>query len=272
MTLSPFKKTHVEELIAYKAQRRGIPTDQLEIADVAEKLLYLSGGHPGVINGILDELVARRFRQLDDYLGDNFQRLIGNHVSSVALEIFKSYEVPIQRDVKTILIFRMITLDILEKLRCAGLISWGEDNARLLGFLRDQQFLHFDDRMLCYHDDILRRIIYLDFAFGSQQYADHIQNTHKCALEYYEVLIGEKGEQKGIYFVEWMFHALQIADIPKPELLLRWKSLLSQIRPTPVLPDDLKRSIAEGLHKDPEIRYMYRAHFGTEDFLPLFNN
>lgn len=272
LPLSPFKKTHVEELIDCKAHRSGISTDQLEIADIAEKLLYLSGGHPSVINGILDELVIRRFRQLDDYLGDNFQRLIGNHISGVVMEIFKKYAPPVQKDVKTILVFRMVTLDILERLRSSGLISWEGDNARLLGFLRDNQFLHFDDRLLCYHDDILRRIIYLDFAFASPENRAHIQAIHQCAMEYYKTLICKKDGQKSGYFIEWLFHALQVDGIAKDEITRQWKSLLSAIRPAPVLPEDLKKAIEDGLQKDAEIRFVYRQRFGAEDFSLLFKN
>jgi hypothetical protein len=272
LSLSPFKQMHVEDLIDRKARNRGIPTDQLEISDIAERLLYLSGGHPAVINGILDELIGRRFRQLDDYLGENVEGLINNHITGVVLEVFKKYAQPVQRDIKTILIFRIVTLDILERLRVGNLIFWKEDNARLLGFLRDNQFLHFDDKVLCYHDDILRRIVYLDFAFGCKEQASHIQSTHKCAVEYYEQLIDQTSEQKSLYFIEWLFHALQINDSSKDEIILKWKSLLAKIRPVPVLPEDLKKAIWDGLQKDSEIKYIFRGRFNAEDFLPLFEN
>jgi hypothetical protein len=237
-----------------------------------QKLLYLSGGHPAVINGILDELIGRSFRQFDDYLDTNFTRLISNHITGVVYQIFEKYDPPAQRDIKTILVFRMVTLGILERLRIGGLISWKEDNARLLVFLRDNQFLHFDDRMLCYHDDILRRIIYLDFSLGCQEQGSHIQSAHKCAVEYYETLIAGTGEQKSLYFIEWLFHTLQVAGATKGEIISKWKSLLSKIHPEPVLPDDLKKAIKDSLQKDAEIRYIYRKCFGTEDFSSLFEN
>ena len=249
LILSPFKKTHVEELIDRKARKSGVLNDQLDTADIAEKLLYFSGGHPAVINGILNELIRRRFRQLEDYLGSNVEGLISNHISGVMLEIFKKYDSSQQRDIKTILVFRMVTLDILERLRSRNLILWVEDNARLLGFLRDNLFLHFDEKIYCYHDDILRRIIYLDFAFGNQDHTEHVQATHKCAMEYYEMLINEKDEQKSVYFIEWLFHALQIAGVSKDETVLKWKSLLSRIRPASVLPEDLKKTSGDGLQK-----------------------
>jgi hypothetical protein len=188
------------------------------------------------------------------------------------MEIFKKYAPPVQKDVKTILVFRMVTLDILERLRSSGLISWEGDNARLLGFLRDNQFLHFDDRLLCYHDDILRRIIYLDFAFATPENRAHIQAIHQCAMEYYKTLICKKDGQKSGYFIEWLFHALQVDGIAKDEITRQWKSLLSAIRPAPVLPEDLKKAIEDGLQKDAEIRFVYRQRFGAEDFSLLFKN
>jgi hypothetical protein len=272
LVLSAFKKKDVEDLINRKRKNANLSGVVLNVSDTAEKLLYLSGGHPAVINGILDELIGRKFRGLDDYLVRNIERLIGSHISGVVGKLLQNYPPEKQMDIKTVLVFRMVTLDILAGLRKEKLISWSEDNARFLGFLRDCQFLHFDKEASLYRDEILRRIIYLDFAFASCQNTAHIQEVHRCALEYYEGLIRQEGEQKSAYFIEWLFHALQRASLPKEEIVSKWKALLSAIRPGKILPEDLKKSIGEEMQKDIEIRHLYRGRFGSDNFSPLLDD
>jgi hypothetical protein len=272
LVLSAFKKKDVEDLIDRKRKIAKQLDVELDVSATAERLLYLSGGHPAVINGILDELIRRKFLGLDDYLGENIERLIHKHISEVVRQIFKNYTSDQQRDIKTVLVFRMVTLDTLAKLRAGNLISWKDDNATFIGFLCSNQFLHYERKMSCYRDDILRRISYLDFAFATCEHTPHIQAVHKCALEHYETLIDQPGEQKSAYFVEWLFHALQVADVSKEDTILRWKLLLSRIRPGAVLPSDLRKDVEEEFRNDIEIRYLCRKLFGSEDATPLLKN
>ncbi len=273
LPLSPFAQAHVEELIKRKLHKKqkDAQIDQTQLAEIAEKLLYFSGGHPGVINGILDELIRRKFRQLDDYLEKHFEQLINLHIHEVVEQIFEKYDSSRKKDIKTVLVFRMVSLDILEALRARGLIAWQEDNAHLLGFLRDNQFLHFDNKLSFYHDDILRRIIYLDFAFGSKPSQQaHVQAAHTCAVAYYETFIGEAGPQNSHCFIEWLFHTLQLSNWSPKDILTKWKMLLSKIHPAPILPEDMKKAILDGLQKDAEITHIYSQRFHTTDFSLLF--
>lgn len=272
LVLSAFKKKDVEALIDRKKVKAGLSNIILDVSDTAEKLLYLSGGHPAVINGILDALIHRKFLDLDNYLVRNVERLIVNHVSEVVQQIFKNYTSEQQMDIKTVLVFRIVTLDTLTRLRASGLISCKDDNAMFIGFLCNNQFLKYEKKMSCYRDDILRRIIYLDFAFASCEHTAHIQAVHQCALEHFETLIEQANEQKSAYFIEWLFHALQVVDVSKEQTVLNWKSLLSKIRPGSVLPADLKKAIEDELQNDIEIHHLCRGFFGSEDLLPLLDN
>lgn len=270
LTLSPFEQTHVEELIDRKARKINLETSQLDIADIAKTLLYLSGGHPKVINGILDELIGIGFRQIDSHFdNDNIRDLVERYIHNLVQTALAKYDSPSQKNIRTILVFRMVTLDILDQLRDSGLILWTKDNAKLLSFLRDSQFLRFDDKALCYRDDILRRIIYLDFAFGSAEDTVHIQAVHRCALAYYKALI-ERGEPKSAYFIEWLFHALQVENMPRERIVLEWNLLIESIHSSNFLAEDLRWAVMEALPKDSEIRYMYGKCFGSEDFSLLF--
>jgi hypothetical protein len=270
LTLSPFEQTHVEELIDCKARKINLETSQLDIADIAKTLLYLSGGHPKVINGILDELIGIGFRQIDSrFDNDNIRDLVERYIHNLVQAALEKYDSPSQKNIRTILVFRMVTLDILDQLCLNSLISWAEDNVKLLSFLRDSQFLRFDDKALCYRDDILRRIIYLDFAFGDAENATHIQSVHRCALSYYKALI-ERGEPKSTYLIEWLFHALQVEGMSQERIVSEWNSLVENIHSSNFLAEDLRWAVVEALPKDSEIRYMYGKCFGSEDFSLLF--
>ena len=104
---------------------------------------------------------------MDGYLETNLVTIIRNYITEVSREIFEEYSPSEQQDIKSICVFRLTTLDILERLRNNNLILSKMGKGPLLAFLRDKQFLHYDKELgMCYHDDVLRRIIYLDFSFG----------------------------------------------------------------------------------------------------------
>ncbi|HSB03237.1 MAG TPA: TIR domain-containing protein [Anaerolineales bacterium] len=272
LSLSAFKKIYVEELISRRAKKNAIPVEEDDVSDIADKLLYLSGGHPAIINGILNELISIRFRLYDGYLRSNRERLVKNHVSPVVKKVLSHYPLrQAQHDIKTICVFRLIQLGVLQLLRSEKLIFPSvEDNVKFLGSLSNKIF-NLDKKMPFYRDDIIRRILYLDFAFGSNEFSDQIQTVHRCAMDYYyQKLSGKESEQLGSYFVEWLFHVLQITDFPTKKIVEEWKVLLSGIRSTSVIPEDLKQVILDELETDSEVKYLYRERFGLEDFSPLF--
>lgn len=275
LNLSPFKKMHVEDLISRRARKRGMTVVQEVISDIADRLLYLSGGHPAIINKVLDELFEMGLRRYDDYLKNNRRGLIRKYVSRVTPKIL--YRFPAlqdQKDIKTICVFRLIGLNVLSKLLSEGLIA-SQANISLLGSLCENRILKPPSATIpFYHDDIIRRILYLDLAFGSSEDTGHVQKIHQCAKNLYCELVNASREHHTSYyfFVEWLFHVLQIDGFAKDSITQEWKAMLTSIQPTFVSLDDVKHAIKEMLEQDSEVRYLYRERFGSEDFLPLFSS
>lgn len=273
LALSAFKKIHVEELISRRTNRK-FEIGQETIEDIADKLLYLSGGHPGVINGIMDDLFEINLRGYDDYLRDNRKKLVKKYVSMVAQKILRHFPSPKdQKDIKTICTFRLIDLKTLNKLQAEGLTT-SNANINLLGLLCENKILKPPSpEKLFYHDDIIRRILHLDLAFKDDKDNNHVQKTHKCAKTLYCDLIDINRENYSIhyFFVEWLFHALQITVLDGDAIASEWKSLLSKIRSESVPVEDQIRVIREKLESDSEVKYLYRDRFGRDDFSLLFN-
>lgn len=273
MDLSPLKKEHVEELIGRRAEKRRIPIDQDVISDLANRLLYLSGGHPGVINGILNELLDMRFRKYNDYLGDFREDLIKRYVSGVVQKILYQFPLPLaHRDIKTICVFRLIDLNTLSKLQANDLVT-SQANISLLGVLCENKILKPPSaEKLFYHDDIIRRILYLDLAFGSGQDADHIRKTHECARKLYCEWIELKRDNHTVhhFFLEWLFHTLQIPDIAEDVLIEEWRSMLALIGAASLPLESIKLAINEMLEKDSDVQYLAWERFGWEKFSKLF--
>ena len=274
LNLSPLKKVHVEELINRRAKKRSMTVVQDVISDIADKLLYLSGGHPAIINKVLDELFEIGFRRYDSYLKNNRKGLINKYVSRVARKILYRFPLPQdQKDIKTICVFRLIGLNTLSKLLSEGLIT-SQTNISILGLLCENKILKPPSaKTLFYHDDIIRRILYLDLAFGNSEDTEHVQKIHRCAKDLYCELINASREHHTSYyfFVEWLFHALHTTGFTQAAIVQEWKSMLASVQPTFVPLDDIKHAVREMLEQDSEVRYLYRERFGSEDFASLFS-
>jgi hypothetical protein len=273
LTLSAFKKIHVEELISRRAKDR-FEIGQETIEDIADKLLYLSGGHPSVINGIMDDLFKVNLRGYDDYLRENRRKLVKKYVSVAAQKILRHFPLlKDQKDIKTICTFRLIDLKTLNKLQMEGLTT-ANANISLLGQLCEEKILKLPSaEKLFYHDDIIRRILYLDLAFKDDKDIQHVQKTHECAKTLYCDLIDINRGNYSIhyFFVEWLFHTLQIAALNVDAIVSEWKFLLSKIQADSVPLDDQLRVIKEKLDSDNEVRYLYRDRFGNDNFSLLLD-
>jgi hypothetical protein len=142
----------------------------------------------------------------------------------------------------------------------------------LVGSLREHKILKSPKpEKFFYHDDIIRRILYLDLSFRNDKDNDHVQKTHKCAKDLYCKLIGDNHNTIHYFFVEWLFHSLQISTLDTDAICLEWKSMLSKIEPVSLPLEDQMCAIREMLEGDSEVRYLYRDRFGVEDFSPLFD-
>ena len=270
--LSAFDDLAVQDLINRRAKDNEIQLGTRVISDISYELQYLSGGHPQVVCQILDELVVKKFLQYKKYFKDHRERLVENYVSRVAKKILHRFPLPLaQKDIKTICVLRLIDLNTLRWLHSENLVSPQVD-INLLGLLCENKILNAPNaEKPFYHDDIIRRILYLDIAHGRGRNAAHVQQAHKCARAlYFEWIKGSQEPHTTHYFfVEWLFHTLQITDLAEDVIFSEWQELLDLLQPTSLPIGDLKRVIREKIESDSEVRYLSRERFG-ERFSQLF--
>jgi hypothetical protein len=272
LPLSAFDELAVQDMINRRAKKEGVSLTPEVIADISYELLYLSGGHPQVVSAILGELAGRQFRMYKEYCRNNREQLIKNYISVVVKKILHRFPLPqAQKDIKTICVFRLIDLNALQGLRDSDLVAQFVD-IKLLGQLCDSKILNPPNAgKLFYHDDIIRRILHLDLAYGYGNDPSHVQFVHKCARSLYRKWIESSHHSLHYFFVEWLFHSLQIVELSREIIILEWKSLLPLIQSTSIPLNDLKHAIVEKLESDGEVRYLYRERFGSEDFSRLFD-
>jgi hypothetical protein len=163
-------------------------------------------------------------------------------------------------------------LDTLQKLHSEKLVSTQAD-IKFLGQLCENKILTPPNREKpFYHDDIIRRILYLDLAFGTGKDHEHLQKVHQCARSLYRFWIEAGLAQYSLhfFFAEWLFHTLQVTDLTDDMVFFEWRSLLSLIQPVSLTVNDIQQVIREQLESDNEIVYLYRERFGSENLSLLF--
>jgi hypothetical protein len=273
LPLSAFDELAIQDLTSRRAKQDGIYLNG-DASDISYELQYLSGGHPQVVAEILEELVVKKFSMYKEYFNNNREELVKNYISKVVRKILNRFLLPqAQKDIKTICVFRLIDLNTLRRLKDEKLVSEQVD-IKLLGQLCEYKILNQPkaDKPF-YHDDIVRRILYLDMVYGNERDMNHVQRTHTCAKKLNSELIATSREQHIVhyFFVEWLFHALQITGLQDNDIFLEWKSMLSLVDSDSLPLDDIKHVIEEKLKEDAEVKYLFRERFGSDDFSRLFD-
>lgn len=273
LALSAFDDLPVQELVQRRAAKEEITLNSTTIQDVSYELQYLSGGHPRVVADILEELAIKKFRKYKDFFRDNHEQLIKNYVSEVADIVLRRFPLSqAKKDIKTVCVFRLINLNTLQNLRDENLVFEIMD-INVLGQLCEGNILTPPNaEIFFYHDNIIRRILYLDLAHGVGKDDEHIQKTHCCARSLYCNLIQSSHHSLHLFFVEWLFHSLQIRSLSNNDILSEWGRLLSSIKPNDLPLNDVKRTISEKLNKDGEVKYLFRERYGLQDFSALFES
>lgn len=271
LRLSAFDKLVIEDLIDRKAQENNIPVAS-SISNIAHSMQFLSGGHPQIVAAILNDLASKNFLGYKDFFKERREELIKKYVSRVADKILDSFSQPhTRKDIKTICVFRVIDLNTLRILSSKNLVS-PQVNINFLGKLCENKILTLPNNIIpFYHDDIIRRIIYLDFAFGIEKDMEHVQKIHVCAKSLYRSFIKRETNHHSVhfFFAEWLYHALQISNFSNNDFFSEWSTLFPRHQISLPLAD-IKRTIRQQLEGDDEIKYLYRERFGLEDLSPLF--
>jgi hypothetical protein len=276
LSLSPFESPAIADLIYRRAKKEGLLEGLLKtsgIHEISYSLQFLSGGHPQVISDILDELAKNQFLQYKNYFKINRENLVKVYISKVAYKILSPFsDTQDRRDIRTVCLLRLNDLSTLQALWSAKLLSFPRDMDFFQRLCKSKILKVPNRNIRFYHDDIIRRILSLDFTYGIDKDVVHIQKVHKCAKSLYCSWIEDGSDERSIhyFFNEWLFHALQIDNLAGENILSEWKSLLSKLNSSTLPIEDIRQTIREQLESDSEVKYLYRGCFGTDGLSKLF--
>ena len=169
LDLSPFDERSIQEMVWGQAQAVHVADrlDDQTVTQIADELRYLSGGHPGILCDLVDDLTRRSFAigPAAEYFGRRREELVRATLSPVADDLVGALETGTGEAVRTLSIFRRVNANTVQALVQEGLLLPQTNAIALLG---DLQRAHLLDgpgiREPFYRDRWMRRILALDMA------------------------------------------------------------------------------------------------------------
>ncbi len=273
INLSPFDQYAIQDLIWRRAAATQIPLDDETVIQIATEVAYLSGGHPKVICGLVDDLAEQLFAigPPEVYFDRNRERLVQCYLTPVADELEQSISAPIWEAVKALSVFRRVSGNTVEALVDAEVLPPGTDAMDLLRDLIDAQLLKAQSvREPFYRDHLIRRVLSLDAAHRStESHARHAQ-LNALARDLYACWIREGLQdphlgptQRLLSVVEWLFHALQTEDISEQHLRATLQEHLEALTEASDM-RTVRALIMKEIKEDAELCYLLDHRLGGD--------
>ena len=275
INLSPFDQHAIQGLIWELAQAEQVSLDGQTVAQISEQVEYLGGGHPQVIRSLVDYLAGEHFAlgpQVADYFEGCRAHLVQTYLAPVAAALVESLAAPLRTGALMLSVFRRVNANTLQELVGAGILPPDTNVINLLGDMQRAQLLEGPSiQEPFYRDHVLRRVWALDMAHGSPANRVQYQRFNRLALEMYENWIQDLGRglpdtplkatQRLLSVVEWLFHALQDADVDEKQLRA---SLQAHVKALSAgdQPLSVANLIAEEIRRDAEVDYLLRRRLG----------
>ena len=163
ISLSPFDEHPIQELIWGYAQAVQVDLDDQTVIQMADELLYLSGGHPGVIRRLVDNLASQSFAigPASQYFSRHRGRLVRAVLSPVAGELLGSLEASLGTEmreaVRTLSVFRRVNANTVQVLVEASALPPRTNEIDLLGDMQRAHLLDGPGIREPFYRDHLRR-------------------------------------------------------------------------------------------------------------------
>jgi hypothetical protein len=272
--LSPLDAYAIQEWVWKQAQAAQIVLDDQAVRQIADHVGYLSGGHPGVIRGLVDDLADQLFMigPADQYYGERGEELLRACLAPVADELLCGVGGAFQDPVRTLSVFRRVNANTVSALERAGALPAETDEVALLGELQRARVLEeprIDEPF--YRDRLLRQVLALDMAHRSTESRTRFRDLNRVALELYAGWVQDgdralpeshlKATQRLYAVVEWLYHALHEETVDEDALRA---GLLSHVAALARGDDPrvVSALIADALDRDPEVRYLLCRQLG----------
>ena len=272
--LGPLDAYAIQEWVWRQAQAAHIVLDSQVVCQIADHVGYLSGGHPGVVRGLLDDLAEQLFMigPADQYYRERGEGLLRACLSPVADELLCGMDGAFRDAVRALSVFRRVNANTVLALERAGALPAETDEVVLLGELQRARVLQeprIDEPF--YRDRLLRSVLALDMAYRSVETRSRFRELNRVALDLYAGWVQDgdralpashlKATQRLYAVVEWLYHALHEERVDEDALragLLAHVAALARGDD----PGVVSALIADALDRDPEVRYLLCRRLG----------
>ncbi|MFP4394730.1 MAG: hypothetical protein ACLFTI_05650 [Anaerolineales bacterium] len=280
LTLPPFDTAAIRTLVRQRAAAAQIELSEATVAKIAEEAAYLSGGHPKVIDGLLDELEAQTFAigAVADYFECQCGALVRKYISFVVDDLLDSLDAfprHLRRALRVLSIFRWVNANTVQALCEAELLPPNLDEVKLLGDLQQTHLFGAPSPQTPYYrDQQMRRILALDLAHRSEDDRALYQELNQLALDLYAAWLHRLPDPKlrRLSFIEWLYHALQAPALSDADLRAAFQRYLRSLEDAgagdPANPP-VTAWIEEQLQADPEIVYLVQHRWGADGLTTL---
>lgn len=275
LTLPPFDTAAIRTLVRRRAEAAQINLSDATVAKIAEEVSYLSGGHPKVIDGLLDELEAQTFAigAVADYFERQCGALVRKYISFVvddlldSLDAFPRY---LRRALRVLSLFRWVNANTVQALCEAEILPPDLDEVQLLGDVQQTNLFGAPSPQTPYYrDQQMRRILALDLAHRSEDDRALYQTLNQLALDLYAAWLHQLPDPKlrRLSFIEWLYHALQTPTLSDVDLRTAFQRYLQSLEQAGA--GDSGHSpptawIEAQLRADTEIVYLAQHRWGDD--------
>jgi hypothetical protein len=283
VNLTPFEYPVVKELVNYVAGNQGLNPPIKRVETLAREVLALSGGHPGVMRSLIDEVAARGFVVPPSFFADtNRPKLFAKFVSPVLREILGDVSLDVQNTIRLLSVLRGFNPDVLSALfrRFEGRADiWSQwpigrrDGDALTIDLERYRLVSLPNQSCpLYSDRIVRRLLALDLEINAPGVFEELHQFAANLFQNWSSGLNEDGTAKLLrpftgfllltFMVESVYHRLMLLEIQRRR------------NKTPATPEsqgdfggrlaieNLRREFRLMLFKDKEIGEAMRALFG----------
>jgi hypothetical protein len=278
--LGRFDALPIREWIWNRARAVRVELDAQIVHQIAVEVQYLSGGHPAVISGLVDDLADQSFTvgSVEEYFAQRRQQLVQTYLSPVARSLLKSIENDLDTQsaeaAQVLSVFRQVNANTVQILVAEGALGSEVNEIDLLGDMQTANLLEGPSiRSPFYRNRSIHSIWALDMAYTSPESGARYQRLNKIALALYRSWIHNLGQglpdtplkamQRMLSVVEWLFHALQDSDMDDDRLRSELHAHVVVLSEDDQLPL-IAGLIADEIKEDTEVHYLLQRRLGRD--------
>ncbi len=202
-SLSPFDCKAIQKMVVTHDKRNNIKYHKNYQQDFAAVLLYLTGGHPGLMLSVLEPYYRQPIRNI---LNNEHNIYAGNAFEDVFEELDAQID-SLNRPFKELSVFRRYTDGLLDNIIKKKMVSFSGSATDLKKHLLSSYFVNIDEKNKFIQDDIVRRVfaIRLRHELGDAAFAERC----KQARDIYTAYLRKSDHAPHLIATEILFEEIQ---------------------------------------------------------------